>query len=121
MPGSAIMTGAIAGAIAGIVFAMFEMIVAEIQGNGFFMPLRMIGAIVLGEEALQPSYSLASAASAGMAVHMMLSVIYGVVFAVILTALPSIQRSAPLLLLSGDTLWLCPVDRELLRCRACRL
>src|ERR687897_37078 len=36
------------GIIAGIVFAMFEMIVAAIMGDGFFAALMMIGAIVLG-------------------------------------------------------------------------
>jgi hypothetical protein len=74
--------GAIGGLIAGIVFAMFEMIVAALMMgmDAFWMPMRMIGAIVLGQAALDPSYSLATAGLVGIVVHMMLSVIYGVIF-----------------------------------------
>jgi hypothetical protein len=43
-----VIAGLVGGIIAGIVFAMFEMIVAAIMGDGFFAPLMMIGAIVLG-------------------------------------------------------------------------
>jgi uncharacterized membrane protein YagU involved in acid resistance len=55
--------------------------------EAFFMPLRMIGAIVLGPEALDPGYSLLAAGVAGVMVHMMLSIIYGVVFGEIATVL----------------------------------
>jgi hypothetical protein len=42
--------GAIGGIIAGIVFALFEMIAAALMmgADAFVMPLRMIGAIALG-------------------------------------------------------------------------
>lgn len=52
--------GAVAGVVAGLVFAAFEMLAsAFIAGaEAFFMPLRMIGAIALGPEALDPGYSL---------------------------------------------------------------
>ena len=43
-----VIAGLVGGIIVGIVFAMFEMIVAAIMGDGFFAPLMMIGAIVLG-------------------------------------------------------------------------
>ncbi len=75
--------GALAGIVAGVVFAAFEMIVSAIMmgAEAFFMPLRMIGAIALGSAALEPNYSLAAAGFAGLLVHMALSVVYGIIFA----------------------------------------
>jgi hypothetical protein len=67
--------GATAGIIAGISFAMFEMMAAWLMKGDFFGPLRMIGAMLLGEEALTPTYSLMTAGMAGMLIHMMLSLI----------------------------------------------
>ncbi|MDW8060169.1 MAG: hypothetical protein RMK01_08855 [Thermomicrobium sp.] len=69
--------GLVSGVVAGIVFAMFEMIVAALQGMGFVPPLRMIAAIVLGEKTMDASFSLASAIAAGAIVHMILSAVYG--------------------------------------------
>jgi len=81
--------GAIAGIVAGLVFAAFEMMASAFMmgAEAFFMPLRMIGAIVLGPEALDPGYSLLAAGVAGVMVHMMLSIIYGVIFGEIATIL----------------------------------
>lgn len=59
--------GAIGGVIAGVVFPMFEMAMAAVQGQSAFGPLRMIGAMTLGEQALDPSFSLLAAGAAGMA------------------------------------------------------
>jgi hypothetical protein len=81
--------GAIAGIVAGIVFAAFEMIVSALTMGpaAFFMPLRMIGAIALGPEALDPGYSIISAGFAGLVVHVVLAVVYGVIFGEIATML----------------------------------
>lgn len=102
--------GALIGVVAGIVFAMFEMIAAWAMGDGFWMPLRMIGAIVLGEEALEGSYSLAGAATAGAVVHMALSALYGAVFGALLALVPVLRGSAGLLVAAGSlyglALWL---------------
>ncbi len=78
-----VIAGLVRGIIAGIVFAMFEMIVAAIMGQGFFAPLMMIGAIVLGQGALpmpKPTIGLSTIVLVGIAVHMVLSMVYGVVF-----------------------------------------
>ncbi len=86
-------TGAIVGVVAGVIFAMFEMVMAAIMGDGFFMPLRMIGAIVLGEDALMSSYSLVGAAAVGAIVHMMMSAIFGAVFGAIIALAPALRES----------------------------
>src|SRR5688500_2876938 len=81
--------GAIAGIVAGIVFAAYEMLASALMmgGDAFFMPLRMIGAIILGPEALDPGYSLIGAGLAGLLVHVILAVIYGVIFGELATML----------------------------------
>ena len=102
--------GALFGVVAGIVFAMFEMVAAALMGQGFFMPLRMIGAIALGKEALMPTYSLATAAGAGLAVHLALSALYGAVFAGIAGSLASLRQSVAALVAAatgyGIVLWI---------------
>ena len=75
--------GLVGGVVAGIVFAMFEMITAALLNGSeaFFMPLRMIGAIGVGSSALDPASSLLSAGAAGLVIHMALSMMYGVAVA----------------------------------------
>lgn len=103
-------TGVVAGIVAGVVFATFEMIMAEIQGDGFFMPLRMIGAIVLGDDALSSSYSLAGAAAAGIVVYMMMSAVFGGIFGALVATIPTLRGSRSALIVGatvfGFALWI---------------
>ena len=71
------------GIVAGIIFAAFEMLAAAaLMGpDAAAMPLRMIGAMVLGAQALEPGYPLMTAAMAGVVVHLVLSIIFTGVFA----------------------------------------
>lgn len=104
--------GAIGGVIAGIVFAMFEMIMAAVLdgADAFFMPLRMIGAIVLGMKALDPGYSLLTAGVVGLMLHMMLSIVFGIIFAALVAYIPRLADSSPILLVAasvyGFALWI---------------
>ena len=104
--------GLIGGVIAGFVFAVFEMIVAAILDGPdmFFMPLRMIGGIALGEQALDPGFSLAVAGVAGLVVHVVLSAVYGIGVAGVARYLPFLASSATTLIvwssIAGLALWL---------------
>jgi hypothetical protein len=73
------------GIIAGLIFAVFEMLAAALLmgPEAAAMPLRMIGAMVLGSDALDPGYSLAVAGMTGIVVHMVLSIFFAGIFAVI--------------------------------------
>jgi len=103
--------GAAGGMLAGAAFAMFEMLAAVVQnGTGaFFMPLRMIGAIALGQGALDPASALLPAAAAGLMVHMALSMMYGVAVAALIALVPVLNRSADTILAiagaAGFALW----------------
>jgi hypothetical protein len=85
----------ISGVIAGIVFIVFEMLAAAAQAGAqaAAMPLRMIAAIVLGRETLEPSYSLATVVTTGMAVHLVLSVVFAAICAVVI--IPLANRVSP--------------------------
>jgi hypothetical protein len=104
--------GLIGGGIAGIVFAPFEMVTAAIIDgpNAFFMPLRMIGGIALGEQALDPGSSLPAAGAAGLVVHMLLSAAFGVGVAGLARYVPVLASSAVALIawssVAGLGLWL---------------
>ncbi len=90
-----IRAGLVGGALAGILFAMFEMVMAAIlQGSeAFFMPLRMIGAMGLGTAALDPTSSLLTAGAAGIAIHMALSMTFGLAVAAVLALVPALSRT----------------------------
>lgn len=107
--GRLIWLGIVGGIIAGLVFAMFEMLAAAVLGLPFVMPLRMIGAIGIGPEALNPAYPLVTAIAIGVAIHMILSAVFGAVFGLIVAAVPQLMENATNLILSatiyGFLLW----------------
>lgn len=104
--------GILGGVIAGITFAMFEMIMALVLNgaDAFFMPLRMIGGIGLGKQALDPGTSLLTAGGVGLVIHMILSMMYGVVVAAVLSLIPQLSASRAAVLISasvaGFALWI---------------
>lgn len=110
--GKGVVAGLVAGIAAGIVFAMFEMVVAALMGQGFFAPLRMIGAIGLGEGALppQPSIGLATIVPVGLIIHMVLSMMYGAGFGIVASAVGALKENRALLVgagtIAGLALWI---------------
>lgn len=104
--------GILAGGIAGIAFAMFEMVIAAILdgADALFMPLRMIGAMLLGQEALDPTTPLLTAAAAGLVIHMILSMLYGVAAAAMLSLVPQLSATRAAVIVStsvaGFALWI---------------
>ena len=73
------------------------------------MPLRMIGAIGLGKSALDPGTSLVTAGGAGLVIHMILSMMYGVSVATLLRTVPALARTGVSILamssVAGALLW----------------
>jgi hypothetical protein len=96
--------GAIGGLIAGILFAMVETIAAAaLMGlNAVSLPLRMIGGIALGRQALGPTYPLLNAALAGLAVHLALSMLFGAILGAFIGFAPTWGASTPLLLFTAS-------------------
>jgi len=74
-----IIRGAAAGSIAGAGLAIFEMVAAQQAGDGLLWPFRMAASVVLGGGAFEMSAPVALLA--GVLVHGLLSVAFGVVAA----------------------------------------
>ena len=113
------------GFVAGLVFIVFEVAVATVVGAGPLGPLRMIGAILLGQGALQevssplPEFGKGlllrlgnpmSVAGVGILVHFLLSAVYGGTFGAATWLLRPLSRSRVALVASatafGVLLWL---------------
>ncbi|KMQ50292.1 membrane hypothetical protein [Chitinispirillum alkaliphilum] len=95
-------TGLIGGFIAAITFALFEMIVALILVDDFFSPLRMIGAIVLGPQALTLQIPLTTIIWTGTSIHIAYSLITGAIFASIISKF-SFLRSTPAIIIGAGS------------------
>lgn len=76
--------GAVGGVLAGVVFAVVTMWFAAATGGQATMPLHMISTIPLGAAAMQAG---TTSAGVGLAMHLVLSVLFGVVFALVVPAL----------------------------------
>jgi len=75
--------GAVGGLVAGLVFLIMELaLVPTVGGGELWAPPRMMGAIVLGSDALPPPATFdAAIVAVGMIVHFALSAVLGVIFA----------------------------------------
>lgn len=85
-------TGAVAGVVASVVMGMFAMIAAATyQDTGFFTPLYHIASPIIGTDTLMESmgstYLSIGPALLGLAIHMMVGAMWGVLFAVVARSL----------------------------------
>lgn len=96
--------GLISGILAGIVYIVYELVVAEISGEGLLMPLRRIGAIILGSGVLSPTSAAGAAVVAGIIIALVLAAIYGMAMAVTIGGLPEIRNNARAII-GLTTLW----------------
>lgn len=83
------LNGMVVGLPAGAFFILFEMFMSGFSNPTPFGPLRLIGAIVLGQGALtpQPATGAGTAIIVGFIVHFLLAAVFGAIFGAILGAL----------------------------------
>jgi uncharacterized membrane protein YagU involved in acid resistance len=98
----------VAGILSGTVFAGFEMVAAAVLmgPQAFYIPLRMIGATVLGPAALDPGYSLAVAGLVGVILHTGFSVVCALIFAALASPAASTAALTAGGIAFGIVLWL---------------
>lgn len=79
-----------AGIIAGLVFMILEMLLVQLVGEGsMWGPPRMMAAIVMGREVLPPPATFdAGVFIVAMLVHFVLSLVYALIFAAIVSRWP---------------------------------
>ncbi len=79
----ALKAGVGGGVAGGVVMAMWEMILASLQGNSFFAPLHMIGHTVFRSIPLMGGFST-TAVLGGATVHMVVSMMLGATIGVLM-------------------------------------
>jgi len=84
--------GVIGGAIAGIVFALAEMVGSVLMGMPFLGPFQPFASLALGVP--PPEIPLATAIPVGTVAHMLLSIVYGVGFAFAVQNVALLRTSA---------------------------
>ena len=94
------MQGAIGGVLGGILFALVEVATSVATSLSPADPFRVIASMVLESGAIAPGGPWDAAATTGLALHFLLSVLYGVVLVAIVavTRVAEIPRSMFLLL-----------------------
>jgi hypothetical protein len=100
--------GITAGIIAGILFAMMEIIGAAMMGNPALMPVRRFASVVLGRAALEGP--LGNALVVGTIAHLALSAVSGIVYGLVSSRLSeatrtSFGRQAGIGILFGVAVW----------------
>lgn len=76
--------GILAGLGAGSVFIVAQMVISAALSKPFLDPLRIISTMLLGRQALDPSYSFATAVVVGLIFNIVLSGLFGLIFVFIL-------------------------------------
>ena len=100
--GQTLLHGIIGGIVAGVVFILFEMLIAGLVGGNPFRPLLLISTIVLGTGALTGAYAAGTAIAWGLLTHAVLSIIFGVVFVILLDLSNQVRVGAWQLLFYGS-------------------
>jgi hypothetical protein len=92
------------GLAAGLIFIASEVLMAGLLTGAASAtrPLRMIAAIVLGRSALNPAYSFAAAGTTGLVVHLVLSIVYTAILALLVSVVSTMTHEELLSSALGD-------------------
>ncbi|MGI9149782.1 MAG: hypothetical protein ACR2IK_25075 [Chloroflexota bacterium] len=93
--------GLLAGATAAATLGIAEIAFTVWLGGTLDDPFRRVSSVVLGPEAFASNFSLALVVAAGAAVHIGLSLLFGLVFLWLVAFTYQLSARAPLLLLYG--------------------
>lgn len=98
------------GLIAGVIFAIVEVVAAGAMGDPPLMPLRMFASVILGQAALE-TFSVATAVVVGGITHLVLSAIFGLIYGLINSRLSAETQTgwawqSGLGLVFGAAIWL---------------
>ena len=100
-PWGVAMHGARAGLLAGVALGVVEIAASTILSDDPWLPFDFAAAIIVGPEALAPAFPLAASLALGTVLHVLLSIIVGVVFLGGLTLTFQLSARPSLMLLYG--------------------
>lgn len=96
--------GVTGGIIAGVFFALAEVIAAALSGSPAYAPLQMIAAIAMGDRVLTEADLTVQTLFVALGVHFALSIVYGLILAVLAMAALAVGSST-LTLAIGGMVW----------------
>ncbi|MDQ4075956.1 MAG: hypothetical protein M3220_06885 [Chloroflexota bacterium] len=85
--------GLVAGLLSGMLFSVAASAAAILRGQSWMAPLRLVAAVVLGEEAFQDTYPLTPLFLWGMLLHLLYTVLTGILFAWWVATQPRLRTS----------------------------
>ena len=74
------MHGARAGLLAGVALGVIEIAASTILRDDPWLPFDFAAALIVGPEALEPAFPLAASVALGTVLHVLLSIVFGLVF-----------------------------------------
>ncbi len=86
--------GVLGGLLAGSLIGVFEIVAALLFARDIWLPFRMVSAMTLGPQALTPEHPLGPIILTGLAIHIVLSAIFGIAFEALLYLLPVVSSSS---------------------------
>jgi hypothetical protein len=100
-PAELLRHGLIAGVIAGITLVAEEMVATVLLGGSASDPFRLVASVVFGRQALSPDFAVWIPVLVGVAAHLVLSVLFGLVFVFLVAGAYQLAARVPLLLIYG--------------------
>lgn len=100
-PAELLRHGLIAGAVAGITLVAEEIVATVLLGGSATDPFRLVASVVFGRQALSPDFAVWIPLLVGAAAHLVLSVLFGLVFVFLVAGAYQLAARAPLLLIYG--------------------
>jgi len=100
-PAELLRHGVIAGVVAGITLVAEEMVVTVLLGGSASDPFRLVASVVFGRQALSPDFALWIPLLVGAATHLVLSVLFALVFVLLVAGAYQLSARFPLLLIYG--------------------
>jgi len=100
-PGALLRAGLLAGATAAVTLGIAEIAFTLMLGGTLADPFRRVSSVALGPAAFAPDFPLALVLLTGAAVHVGLSLIFGLIFVWLAALAYQLSARAPLLLLYG--------------------
>ena len=100
-PAELLRHGLIAGVIAGITLVAEEMVATVLLGGSASDPFRLVASVVLGRQALSLDFAVWISLLVGAAAHLVLSVLFGLVFVLLVAGACQLAARVPLLLIYG--------------------
>lgn len=95
------MHGSRAGLLAGVALGVVEITASTILSDDPWLPFNFAAAIIVGPEALAPTFPLTAAAALGTVLHGLLSIAFGVAFLASLALTFQLSARPPLIVLYG--------------------